>query len=158
MLTAPTWLAASIRRVLNESFPKTLGEETRKTAVAVGIGRAIAYALDLPTSPVGDVRGYYLATYDRQACDIITAVNEQYLLEVELTRSVAMRYYEMRYALVFNPNALDEHFATLAPLLADFLPERALRVLQQEGDSIPGKAWSALLGEASLAIKRTQGE
>lgn len=158
MLTAPTWTASSIRRILNDAFATSLGDENRKTAVALGIGRAIGYGLDLPTSPVGDVRGYYLSTFDRQACDIISAVNEQYLLDVQLTRSIAMRYYEMRYALVYQPEVLDEHFTLLNPLLTDYLPERVQILLDREGGNVPGQSWKTLMAETGLIVRNTSGE
>jgi hypothetical protein len=158
MLTAPTWIASSIRRILNDSFPTALGDDNRKTAVAIGVGRAIAYSLDLPTSPVGDIRGYYLATYDRRACDIISAINEQYLVDVQLTRSIAMRYYELRYAIAHDPTAMDQHFACLTPLLADFLPERVNNFLDREGGAVPNAAWQSLMQESGLMIRATIGD
>lgn len=158
MLTAPTWIASSIRRILNESFPTALGDDNRKTAVAIGIGRAIAYSLDLPTSPVADIRGYFMATFDRRSCDIISAVNEQYLIDVQLTRSVAMRYYEVRYAIAFDPCSLDEHFACLTPLLGDYLPERVNIFLEREAGAIPNTAWKSLMSETGLIARATIGD
>lgn len=127
--------ATFIRSQLN-NFGKALSDNERSIAIAIGIARAIASRLQLPTSPVSDLQIYHAETNDQQVIDIISFMNETLVIDIQLVRSLTFRFYKLRYDLVHSEDCFTLLLANMTPALNEVLPEPIISVLRKENKDL----------------------
>ena len=153
--------ATFIRSQLN-NFGKALSDNERSVAISIGIARAIASRLQLPTSPVADLQIYHAETNDQQVVDIIGFLNETLVIDIEMTRSLTYRFYKLRYDLVHSEDCFTLLLANMTPALNEVLPEPIISVLRKENRELSYEdytgGWNWLIRTIQNTISQREQE
>lgn len=100
-----TKLITRIERVItNNSNSDFRSLEDRRKAVAILIGGSIAFNLPLPSEPVGNIKSYYATMASALVTEILSKINESYILEYDLADEAAFLIWLDRYKLVHRPH------------------------------------------------------
>lgn len=76
--------------------------EERGAHLSVGLARAIAYRLPLPTEPVSAPRIWYAENCEREVLDTAAFVNEQVVLDLGDVTELCYKLWTMRYNVCYN--------------------------------------------------------
>jgi hypothetical protein len=86
---------------------RAIGEipsSTRAKLIETGLARAVAYGVDLPTSPVGNPITYFASNgSDAKAC--LAAINEVNVIDISRILNLATTIWLARYNMVFVPSS-----------------------------------------------------
>lgn len=94
--------------LINQYIAKTnVHLNERKYLVALGISRAIAYGLILPTSPVDSPSKYFVDNFKDGLDDQLSKINEVAIINIQETQELILKIWKMRYDLVFNSLSVD---------------------------------------------------
>lgn len=84
--------------------------QDRSYVLALGLARAIAYQLPIPSSPVDIPLSFFALQYLGQVNDVLSEVNEQIVINIELATSLVKKLWLLRYNVVFEmENATVRH-------------------------------------------------
>jgi hypothetical protein len=80
--------------------------QKRQMVIEAAIARAIATNLQLPTSPLelGAFQNHYANQHAIGVRDILSQINEVFVIRTKETESLTLKLYRLRYDLVFQPN------------------------------------------------------
>jgi hypothetical protein len=78
------------------------GEEAT-CSLRLAVAKKIAYSQSIPTTPVNNVRGYYLQTHSMEAKHYVSGINENIVMDCEAVCDLAFRIWEIRYRIVHEP-------------------------------------------------------
>ena len=141
-------VAMAIRSYL-ETHASAVPVDKRNTFLALAMARAIACELPLPTSPVTSLQLYYGNTVYSVVARIVGDFNEAYVVDTKQVMALTFAHYQLRYRLVFEPQAVISWFCG-SPALTEVVPEDVAAVLVNEGAS---EALRVLLREFSAATR-----
>lgn len=113
-----TRLKALESRVLANQSPLQ-----RSRIIAMGIASAIAYGLQLPTSPVVNVDLNYFESHEAMVEKLVSNINETFILDVKLIMTLIESIYKLRYNMVFQPDLFVSLFDHLALSVDGLLPD-----------------------------------
>ena len=128
-------LATDIRSILNNHA--VFLERTQPATVA-GIAKAVAYHLPIPSSPVENLRRYFLEQHNVGVMEFVADVNEAIVVDTDKVIDLVFRIWKTRYEVVYLPQAV--HFSDLVSML---------RV-----NSIPSKDYVNLADNEKAAIDK----
>ena len=74
----------------------------RSYVLALGLARAMAYRFPLPTSPVDIPLSYFTLQYQEVMSSFLSEVNEQMVLNIDLTVLLTKRLWMMRYDVLYD--------------------------------------------------------
>jgi hypothetical protein len=121
-------LASHIRNIIGRVNTQ-LSESEKNIYVASSLAFAIAQNLPLPSSPVQLLHTYYASSHDKQICDIINEVNEQYVIDTRMCRDLVFKWYSLRYELVYSPNAYGHILLKMGGFMDEYFPQEVTNLL-----------------------------
>lgn len=156
--------ARSIRTVLS-NMKIDIGDNDRRILIATAFARAISLTLNMPSSAVDNVMSFFANTYDTQVCDLISKLNEEYIVDVNLCRDLTFKFFKFRYDCVYDPMLLNKHLGLFASSFNDYFPQNVCDVMKKEthaGNSeVTGwyfDTWLNLTRSLTFAIEQSQQE
>lgn len=81
---------------------KEISLADRSKVFEVLIAEAVAARMDLPTSPVEDVRQYFMTHHKVDVITKLSKVNELQVIDVDRTTELTYKTWLLRYRLVFE--------------------------------------------------------
>lgn len=132
MLKNPAEMASLVRDAL-AACNGQISPEVKDAFVAFSMARALSLALPMPSTCVDSISGYYTSTHAATADEVISAMNEQYVLDVVTLRDLTFKLYKLRYQLVFEPRAVSDLFAGFASFSDGAVAKNILEVERQYG-------------------------
>ena len=104
--------------------------DKRANIIASTLGFAVGTQLPIPTSPVEKV-DEYIATAFMQASNLISKVNEAFVIDTNLSVSTAKAVLRFRYDSVFNPQSFFTFLLAKTPAAAVGLCGETMELLSQ---------------------------
>lgn len=117
----PVDIITAIKAAIS-AIPNVSNEE-RKKLIAVGLGKNLATALDLPNRIEGSMRIWYETSHAQFVNKVISEVNEVYLIDTALAQETCFMWFEFRYMLVYNPQAYASFIDRLALWSEGIIPD-----------------------------------
>ncbi len=115
------------------------------TLVHVSIARAISLELPLPTNEVASVEVHFQNAIAMTAGDIISKINEDYILDVNRMMSLIRQFYMLRYRLVFSPKDFSKALSMIAATSPDTLPGEVVENLARYNTEGVNSAFDCLV-------------
>lgn len=80
--------------------------QRRQTMIEAAIARAVATNLQMPTSPLelGGFQNHYANQHAMSVRDILSQINEVFVIRTKDVEALTLKLYRLRYDLVFQPN------------------------------------------------------
>lgn len=72
--------------------------------LSLAFARAVAYRLPIPTSPVDNVYQYFIETHKVAVENMLAAINEKVVVNIDATMDLVQRVWIFRYRFVFDMN------------------------------------------------------
>lgn len=107
-------LGAVIRSAMD--CEKVHGQQRLSLATLIA-GRALAYILPIPTSPVADLSEHFRTTQQAYVIQMIDAINEVEILNIDRVIHLVCDLYTLRYRMVYD--AAHPAIQTLTEALMD---------------------------------------
>lgn len=79
----------------------------RKAYLEVCLGAELAFAIPLPTMPVGNVVQQFEDVGGAQAKRVIGEINEMFPISTQICYNLAVDFYKARYTMVHEPRLLN---------------------------------------------------
>lgn len=111
-------------RPVVDQMPQHITPLQKSRLMAFVIGRAIATIAPLPSTPTGAADVHFNLMHSTQAYALISAINEDMVIDTELTYSMAISFYRFRYGLVHDVQATFNLVDLLATFATDYFPEQ----------------------------------
>lgn len=121
-------LANHIRSIIS-SIRTQLTDQERTIYIATSLAMAISYQLPIPSTPVQLLHTHFAASFDKQICDIVNEVNEQYVIDTRMCRDLVFKWYSLRYDLVHAPRSTGQLISKIASHLPEYFPQRVMDVM-----------------------------
>ena len=106
---------------LKSLIPATYTQEEYQHFIELSIARAVAVNLQLPTSAVTSAESFFMGTPTHQAAEIVSQINEHFILNVGRVMKLVRSFYLLRYNLVYNAQALSASLAAAAAVETELL-------------------------------------
>ena len=115
-----------------------LSPDDRKSAIGFALARGIAYALDVPRSPVTNARMFYIEQLQTTVQQFLSEVVEFYAFSLPSVERLTEQLWSMRYKLVHCPDfatdkslvalcsAFDKETEILTPRVRELFPQREI--------------------------------
>ena len=87
----------------------TVSEDDRRLLTLAAVAKGIAYAIPLPGQRVESIRQYYVSNCEPLVTMALSDVNELRVLNVRLALDFTFQIYRARYAVAYDPRAVDLH-------------------------------------------------
>lgn len=123
--------AQTIRTVLSR-MKADVGDNDRRVLVATAFARALSLTLMLPSTAVDNVMSYFANSYDEQVCNLLSKLNEEFIIDVNLTRDLTFKFYKFRYDCCHDPMILNKQIAAFATHFTDYFPQNVCDVMKKE--------------------------
>ncbi len=152
-----------IRQVL-EWYPDSLPPDKRGLLIASGIARGISLELPIPSAPLDNLHGHYLATHYQVVSDIVADINEHYVILVEETMKMVFQFYKIRYDVY---HVEDNMFGLLTAVAAstanDSISPLVSELLQNETKAFDTSAdyfyqWRAIVKDLTESIRTARAD
>lgn len=75
----------------------TQNNSSRSHAASISLGRAISSLFSIPAEPVDNIVLYYKQQNELETANIVSAINELIVLDVDTTLDYAVKFYQYRY-------------------------------------------------------------
>ena len=96
--------------------------QTQRTALAIALGRAISLEIAMPATAVTDINSYFNDHHNEVINRIIGQINEVYVVDTALVKTVVTSYYRFRYELVYSPALHADMLDRLVALRPEMFP------------------------------------
>lgn len=103
---------------------------SQRIAMAIALGRAISLQLPLPATVVNEIGSFYNEHHDAVVNRVVSQINEVYIVDTSLVRTVAQTYYTFRYQMVYSPAMHADVIDRLAMLRSDLFSPAINEFLQ----------------------------
>lgn len=113
---------------LKSLIPATYTQEEYQRFIELSIARAVAVSLQLPTSAVTSAESFFMGTPTHQASEIVSEINEHFILNVGQVMKLVRSFYLLRYNLVYSARALSASLAAAAAVETDLLDATTVAV------------------------------
>lgn len=113
--------------------------------VAISIARAISLDLPLPSGEVHSIDMHFAGAPGAQAAEVISAINENFIVDVQKVMTLTRQFYAMRYKLVFSPKELSRALSFVAANDPDTLPGYVVESLAKYNTPQVNDAFDALI-------------
>lgn len=123
-------IATTIRDIIN-GMPEAIDAQSRDLLVIGSLARAIAIDLPLPTGAVDNVDIHFANTPCAMAMEILSAINEQYVLDTERAMALVRNFYTLRYKLVHEPRYTSAEIAAAMAMDSNSVPADVAEVLNK---------------------------
>lgn len=123
--------ARGIRQILGRISPD-INDKERSAAVAIGVGRALSLTLMIPSSPVENMHGHYATAHEPQVENLLSKLNEEFVIDVRLSLELTYQFYKFRYDLVHDPMVLTSLLPKLAAGSTEYFSRNVCDVMCKE--------------------------
>lgn len=105
------------KQIVNVRSIAEIPSSLRAKLTETGLARAVAYAVDLPSAPVGNPVVYF-ASNAKDAKTCLASINETNVIDISRILSLATTVWMARYNMVFAPATRESMEMTAQALLA----------------------------------------
>lgn len=100
----------------------------RSEYVAIAVGAIAASILPLPSSPVNNPTNHWLLQHESTLKQLLSDLNESYIVDIKLALTVARQTYLARYRRVYDATLIISELALLLPDHVSRMPENVSKV------------------------------
>lgn len=127
-------VSSAVRQILERSS-KDIGDADRRTLIAIAISRAISLTLNMPSSEVENLQGYYANAHEPQVEDLLSKINSQYVIDIRTCLGLCYDFYKFRYDLIYDPMVMTKLFPVLAKHADIYFSQNVLNIMSKELDN-----------------------